>query len=595
MPRQFLQNLEPRQMLAAGTLDSSFGIGGAVAVAAEAETNVGSVHHLSDGSFLVALQSGDGGPLSLMKRNANATPDFSFGDDGRITDSFVSDAREVAVDPLGRVAVVGNDAEICKLTKAGDREVTFGDNGVVDLKPLLPDYDLGEAHIAFTADRKLLVAVQAQLRGSAQASDIAMLLLNIEGNRDAAFVGGGRRIITAKRLDGLAIGGDGTIFVASHDFTTSLTDGVEETITHVQIHRMEPNGDLKLDVPVGGGLDSPAARVKDLEAGPDGSVTALIYDFDPGEGIYVHSVRRFAPISGVEIQKYPLVLPPTGNAVEAELSATGQAVVTGYDQQNLWFAQRYTVSGYLDPSYGQLGTSWPNLEAPNADTTGDATVLNDGAVVIAGTRTRGENHDLVLAKIAGGEGTPVDVRLNGRGSLIMYGTAGNDHIDLYIRGRDGRLMARSDDFVKSFAPSKVKRIAIFAGAGNDTVTIGVGVKGSYAQGDDGDDTISGGDFSDVLLGSAGNDSITGGLAPDRILGQEGNDALYGNGGRDLLWGGNGNDDIFGNGSGDTLSGEAGDDRLFGGGDSDQIIGGVGYDTAANDPLDTFSADVEALV
>src|SRR6185503_19449131 len=103
-------------------------------------------------------------------------------------------------------------------------------------------------------------------------------------------------------------------------------------------------------------------------------------------------------------------------------------VVTGFDQQNLWFAQRYTVSGYLDPSYGQVGTSWPNLEAPNAQSTGDATVLNDGAVVIASTRTREANHDLVFAKIAGGEGTPVDVRLNARGSLIMYGTAGDDHI-----------------------------------------------------------------------------------------------------------------------------------------------------------------------
>src|SRR6188508_3333804 len=112
MPRQFLQNLEPRQMLAAGALDSSFGIGGAVAVAAEAGTNVGSVHHLSDGSFLVALQNGTGGPLSLMKRNANASPDFSFGDDGRITDVFASDARQIAIDALGRVAVVGGNAEI---------------------------------------------------------------------------------------------------------------------------------------------------------------------------------------------------------------------------------------------------------------------------------------------------------------------------------------------------------------------------------------------------------------------------------------------------------------------------------------------------
>ena len=63
-----------------------------------------------------------------------------------------------------------------------------------------------------------------------------------------------------------------------------------------------------------------------------------------------------------------------------QLTPTGQPIITGFNQQNLWFAQRYTLSGYLDPSYGQVGTAWPNLEAPNADTSGDSTVLGDGAV-----------------------------------------------------------------------------------------------------------------------------------------------------------------------------------------------------------------------
>jgi Ca2+-binding RTX toxin-like protein len=586
MSRQFLQSLEPRHLLAAGALDPAFGLGGATAVRVDGDRTIGSVTHLSDGKLLLA--STYGGALEFFRLNSDASPDLTFGNFGRTSDTFTTDAREVAVDSSGRIAVAGPD-DIALFLPDGTRDPSFGVDGVVDLAQFVPPtQEPRTPEIAFNASGQLVVA--------SSNDDMSILRLNPDGSLDHTFASDGIQTISSERVDALAVTSDGHILAGSHSFTTALNDNVEETRLHVQIHRINPDGQGDDVITVTETLDNLNARVKNMSAAPDGSVIALIWDIDATQEHYVYSLRRYSAEGAIEIDNHELQVPPTWTALEADVTDTGQTIIAGYDQQNLWFTQRYTVGGYVDPTYGELGIGRPNIEGPTDMTTGDAEVLGDGSVIIANTRDRSDGtiQDFVFAKVAGGEGLPLDVRLNLRGTLIAYGTDAADHISLYIRSRDGRLIYRSDDFVMSFAPSRVKRIAIFAGGGDDTVTIGTGVRGSYAQGDAGNDTLSGGDFSDILLGGDGDDCISGGLAPDRILGEIGNDTLFGNGGRDLLWGGPGNDDLLGNGHDDTLTGDDGDDRLWGGGGADALFGSGGSDSAAYDSLDTYT-DVESVL
>jgi hypothetical protein len=179
-----------------------------------------------------------------------------------------------------------------------------------------------------------------------------------------------------------------------------------------------------------------------------------------------------------------------------------------------------------------------------------------------------------------------NISLNTKGTLLLRGTNAADAIDLRIRTSDGRLIARVGDAIQSFNPAKVKRIGVYGYGGNDTITVGSKIRGIFADGGAGNDTILGGDGDDTLFGNTGADHIEGGAGNDNIAAGAGNDYVLGGLGDDLLAGNSGND---------VLSGAGGNDQLFGGpGSSDIIRGGRGKDTAANDPLDQLF-DVEVLV
>ena len=123
------------------------------------------------------------------------------------------------------------------------------------------------------------------------------------------------------------------------------------------------------------------------------------------------------------------------------------------------------------------------------------------------------------------------VVLSSTGALLVNGTAGNDHIDLRLSGAS--LIVKLNASTYTFSYKSVRRINVFAGAGDDIVAVAGGILASTLDGGIGNDTLSG----------------TGG-----------NDTLYGDGGNDVLMGNAGNDLLIGGGGADTLDGGAGLDR-----------------------------------
>jgi len=123
--------------------------------------------------------------------------------------------------------------------------------------------------------------------------------------------------------------------------------------------------------------------------------------------------------------------------------------------------------------------------------------------------------------------------------------------------------------------TKELNIVRVAGLGsNDTIAANTSFLSQlFADGGDGNDTITGGSGHDNIRGGNGNDSIKGG---------EGDDELFGDGGDDKLFGGNHNDTLRGGDGQDTLFGEGHDDTLDGGDEfipvKDFLFGGLGMDT-----------------
>ncbi len=178
------------------------------------------------------------------------------------------------------------------------------------------------------------------------------------------------------------------------------------------------------------------------------------------------------------------------------------------------------------------------------------------------------------------------------GNLVIRGTSLADRIFVLPANGDGDVDGR--DFLvwqrnASSGPYTIApggHIKVFAGAGNDTVSIDSRVKvDTQIYGESGDDLLIGGSGRDFLFGGDGNDRLEGNAGDDRLEGGNGNDYLKGWDGNDRIFGGSGNDIICGGNGNDLVLGEAGDDWLWGGDGFDIVIGGLGYDTLTIDKDD----------
>lgn len=143
-------------------------------------------------------------------------------------------------------------------------------------------------------------------------------------------------------------------------------------------------------------------------------------------------------------------------------------------------------------------------------------------------------------------------------------------------------------------------LGIFAGDGDDYITIEDDSYSRFVHGEKGDDTIIGGVGRNLLSGGSGMDHLIGAEANDRLAGDFNDDLIEGHGGDDALYGGDsidgrsasgqysqeydlidgtesynatGDDTLYGGEGVDQLLGYDGDDDLYGGDDDDLVLGG----------------------
>ncbi len=83
------------------------------------------------------------------------------------------------------------------------------------------------------------------------------------------------------------------------------------------------------------------------------------------------------------------------------------------------------------------------------------------------------------------------------GRLRAYGTTGNDAIS--VRSSRGRIKITRNGSTLTFPAAAIKGLAIAAGKGNDSISIGAGVIRATIDGGPGTDTVRGSESDDVLL------------------------------------------------------------------------------------------------
>ncbi|CAN7528500.1 CAP domain-containing protein [Phenylobacterium sp. LjRoot219] len=131
---------------------------------------------------------------------------------------------------------------------------------------------------------------------------------------------------------------------------------------------------------------------------------------------------------------------------------------------------------------------------------------------------------------------------------------------------------------------------LIGGADADNL-VGVLGAANYIRGNDGGDTITGGDRYNDVNGNKGADSIVGrSQSGDWLLGGQGDDRIdaSASSGHNILNGNLGIDVVIGGSGGDTLRGGQGDDLVQGGAGADLIFGDLGVNTITGGAgADTF--------
>ncbi len=123
----------------------------------------------------------------------------------------------------------------------------------------------------------------------------------------------------------------------------------------------------------------------------------------------------------------------------------------------------------------------------------------------------------------------------GRSVLMVAGTTGSDTIQVNPGSSSGQYTVTINGVNQGTftAPTATPfaRIEVHGLAGDDTITVSSKITlPGWLYGEDGNDNLTGGAGSSVLLGGNGNDTLTGGSGRDLLIGGQGADTLNGGGG-----------------------------------------------------------------
>jgi len=229
-------------------------------------------------------------------------------------------------------------------------------------------------------------------------------------------------------------------------------------------------------------------------------------------------------------------------------------------------AERLTVNGLggADAFNGAAGLAPLTLLSLNGGSDDDSLDGGDGPDLISG----GDGNDMLdggggddrvagnrgTDVLSGGEGDDALVWNNGDGSDVADGLAGFDRVEingsptagdaLTVRPNGARAAIDRTNLVPFTVDFAAEALTVNGAGGDDQLTVSPGLPGLLvtADGESGNDSLTGAEEADSLVGGAGNDTLNGGGGSDLLDGQQDDDRLLARDGHgDLVRGGTGND------------------------------------------------------
>ena len=619
---------------------------GKILVAWNGATAIGPLNAQATPPLFLARYNPDGTPDSTFGGTAHGQPAGTpAGTVAFTNDRVLQSIAKIVPIAGGKVVLAGQsqgtttqeDAAVVRLNADGTLDTTFGGSarGYTNEPGGAAFFDFGgrtsipgdaslddHAYSADVSSTGEVVVTAFALQGNDVPEDkgVAILLLKTDGTLDTNFATNGKYLFsyndTTDNSDSNTSGN-----VTTFSLPTVMFDAADNII--VDVLKSVQNGDTLLVTSQHSFIRVAPTGTPDITTGTAPTFPKIFSDgtedstFAMPNGTLLMTAQTQYGIGIVRINSdltldesfgdggLAIMVPPDGSSLylpteQVAGTADGRFYVLAQfnkavgDDANPIYLARFDASGIYDATFGLVKiadsgssniTNPPTTIGPVAIAL--TTTSNGDAVPVVTNRFFSPAQDLIdrydVLRVDGGAG----IVLNSKGTLTVGGTSDDDTISLSIRSKDGKLIVRVGDLAQGFAPSKIKRVRVYAQNGDDTVTIGTGVKGCYISGGNGNDTITGGDGADVIEAGAGNDSILGGAGADKIAGQDGADFISGGGGNDQLDGGN---------DPDIINGDAGNDKLYGGLDGpDTLNGSSGTDIAEADDQDTTSGIESFLV
>jgi Ca2+-binding RTX toxin-like protein len=229
-------------------------------------------------------------------------------------------------------------------------------------------------------------------------------------------------------------------------------------------------------------------------------------------------------------------------------------------------AERLTVNGLGgdDTFNGAAGLAPLTLLSLNGGSGDDSLSGGDGPDLVTG----GDGNDKLNGNggddrvvgdrgadtLVGDDGNDTLVWNNGDGSDVADGNAGFDRVEINgsptagdaftVRPNGAQAAIDRTNLVPFTVDFAAEALTVNGGGGDDQFTVSPGLAGLLvtADGESGNDSLSGSEEADSFLGGDGNDTLTGGAGSDLLDGQQGDDRLLARDGHgDLVRGGTGND------------------------------------------------------